>query len=139
VTVPTTDPDREPACPATTATGVPCRAAPLDSGWCFAHDPSLDDVRDEARKRGGRNSSTVARALADLPDPIAEALARLRVALRDVHDGKLTPARAAAVANVARAIVAVYDTHVADVRLTRIEEHLTIADRVPLRPVPNDR
>ena len=69
-----------------------------------------------------------------MPEPIAEAVLRLRVAMAEVHRGELEPARANAVANCARALAQVWDVHVTEGRLDEVEQHLAIVGR-PLRVV----
>lgn len=48
-------------CSATRRDGQPCRAVATHSGLCIAHDPSLAEKRQEARRRGGVNSARIAR------------------------------------------------------------------------------
>jgi hypothetical protein len=116
---------RRPLCAATRTDGQPCRGVALpDDPHCFAHSRALTERREQARVRGGRNSSSMARALASLPEPLAEMLALLRVAARDVTQGKMPPARATALAAVARAYAQIHDTHVEAIRVEDLWRHL---------------
>lgn len=119
-----TDRRRPSRCPAVTAAGGPCRGRPLDSGWCFAHDPNLDARRADARRRGGRNSAAHVRAAASMPEPIAEAMRTVRASLAAVHRGDAPAARGHAVAALARALAALWDVHCVEARLDDIEDHL---------------
>lgn len=125
-----TDPDHprpsadEQTCPATTAEGRPCRGTPMGSGWCFAHDPNLADQRAEARARGGRNRSTVARGRARIPNELADVVARLEEALTETHTGNLEPDRARAMASLANAIVRARESFDVEVRLGELEAGL---------------
>ena len=119
---PTTDADR-PRCPETTAGGRPCRARPLPSGLCLAHDPDLADLRAEARRRGGVNSSAAARRWAALPDPVADVLDVLRDELDDLRAGTVSAAHATAAATLGRAIVGVWDVGVLQDELDDLREH----------------
>ena len=123
---PTTDADRDrPSCTATTTAGEACRGRPIAGGrWCWSHDPALEDLRTEARVRGGRNSSTVARRWASLPDPVADTLEVLRAELDDLRADRVTPAHASAAASLGRAIVGVWDVGVLQTELDDLAEHV---------------
>jgi len=114
---------RQP-CPATTAAGRDCRAAPLDSGFCWAHDPDLEVTRAEGRARGGRNRSTVARGRARIPEELAAVVTLLETALTEVHAGLLEPGRASAMASLANAIVRARESFDVEVRLEELEQAL---------------
>ena len=133
-----TGPDRDrPSCDATTRAGAPCRGTALPGrSRCFAHAEHLEPVRAEARVRGGEHSSNTHRALASMPEPIAEAVLRLRVAMDEVHRGELEPSRANAVAHCARALAQVWDVHVVEGRLDELEDHVAAATGRHLRAVP---
>ncbi len=97
-------------CKGVNATGQRCDAKPVrPSGWCFWHDPALEAQRAEGRRQGGQSRSNKVRAkkaLGESSDLIA-VQAKLVGALEKVEDGTLDPARAQAMASLARAIVAV--------------------------------
>jgi hypothetical protein len=111
-------------CPATTRDGLPCRGTPLPTGWCFAHDPALADIRAAGNRRGGVNKATTARLTARMPPTIGGVVDVLVDTLDRVRDGRMEPARGRAVAALARAIVAAHAEHVTAIRLDGIERHL---------------
>lgn len=115
-----------PHCHGLRVDGQPCRAAVVSpSGWCFAHDPSREAERTEARRRGGAASSNVARLRRHLgPSALSPILDRLEEALREVHEGDLQPARGQAMASLARAMVAVLEVSELEERLTALEGRL---------------
>lgn len=124
----TTDPHRRPpsTCAASTTDGTPCRARPLHGrDRCWHHADDLADQRAEARARGGRNSSTVARRLAAMPDPLRDLLDGLVEVFAATRAGEVDPARAQALASVARAIVRAWDVAEIDDRLDEIERALS--------------
>ncbi|MCH7577747.1 MAG: hypothetical protein IH822_08125 [Chloroflexi bacterium] len=94
-----------PTCSAPTKTGKPCRGRPGESGYCFAHDPAIKDKREAARVKGGENSSHAARLEKLLPSRLRSTFDRLETAIKEVHEGRLDPRRATAMASVAGAMV----------------------------------
>ncbi len=90
--------------------GAPCSAqARPGSRFCPWHDPQLAADRAAWRKKGGVGRSTAERAkkvIGESGDLVA-VQAKLVGALEKVEDGTLDPARAQAMASLARAIVAV--------------------------------
>ena len=119
---------RRASCPATTTTGRPCRGTPLPTGWCFAHDPALADIRSAGNRRGGVNKATTARLTARMPPTIAGVVDTLVDTLDDVRAGRIEPARGHAVAALARAIVHAFDQWDTAVRLDAVEAHLDDID-----------
>ncbi len=114
-------------CRGVRADGRPCEAAILVSDhWCFAHHPDLATQRAEARERGGANSSNVSRLRRHLrPSALGPVFNRLEAALAQVHDGDLAPARAAAMATVARALIGVWEITELEQRIEQLEQSLT--------------
>jgi hypothetical protein len=114
-------------CRALNAAGSPCSATPVRaSGWCYWHDPSLEQERRQWRARGGANRSNTARARRHLPDAMSldELQAMLSVVLKSVVTKKTVPGVGNAVANLARAMVAVDEaakTSDFDARLADLE------------------
>ncbi|MPZ99497.1 MAG: AAA family ATPase [Dehalococcoidia bacterium] len=109
-------------CESTRADGQPCRAARLaDDHYCFAHSPSLQALRVEARQRGGRNSSRLMRLRKATPTQLVPIFAELEDALRDVRSKAISPAQAQAMASVARAMVQVFSHGELEERVRRIE------------------
>ena len=96
-----------PTCSAPTKTGKPCHGRPAESGYCFAHDPATKDKREAARVKGGENSSHAARLEKLLPSRLRPTFDRLETAMKEVHDGRLDPRRATAMASLAGAMVKV--------------------------------
>ncbi len=124
-----TDQPRPPRCDATTVAGQPCRGRPLPgSSRCFAHADELSQRRTEARARGGRNRSHVARRWAGAPQPVRDVLDELRRVLDDLRAGKVSPAHASAAASLGRAIVAVWDASVTQRQLDELEDIVRAID-----------
>ena len=94
-----------PKCSAPTKTGKPCHGRPAESGYCFAHDPATKDKREAARVKGGENSSRAARLEKLLPSRLRPTFDRLEAAMKEVHEGRLDPRQATAMASVAGAMV----------------------------------
>ncbi len=96
-----------PTCAAPTKTGKPCHGRPAESGYCFAHDPATKDKREAARVKGGENSSHAARLEKLLPSRLRPTLYRLEAAIKEVHEGRLNPSQATAMASLTGAMVKV--------------------------------
>jgi hypothetical protein len=108
-----------------TAASTPCRGRALPGGeFCFAHAPELAARRVEARERGGRNRSRMARARAAMPADLSGVLQRLHAALDRLDAGQLEPRIASAMASLAGAIVRTWEVGVLEARLVRMEELL---------------
>lgn len=119
------DRSRPSRCSERTTAGNPCRARPRPGrSVCFAHDPDLADQRAEARRRGGANSATVARQWRGMPEPVRDLLVGLIETFDEVRAGDVEPARASAVASVARAALSAWDAAVVEDRLDEIEQAL---------------
>lgn len=93
-------------CKATTKSGEPCRSkAVLPSGYCYNHDPDLVAEREESRSRGGKET---ARVRSQFPKAVLlDTQEQLREVLAGVIAQEIPPDRAAAVAALSRALVAV--------------------------------
>ncbi len=96
-----------PTCSASTKTGKPCHGRPGESGYCFAHDPATKDKREAARVKGGENSSHAARLEKLLPSRLRPTFDRLEAAIKEVHEGRLNPSQATAMASLTGAMVKV--------------------------------
>lgn len=114
---------REPKrCIARRRDGKPCSALALGaSPYCFAHDPERESERIEARRKGGRNSASLARIRGLLPPRLLPVYETLERALAQVHDGTLEPRRASAMAALARAMVAVLTAGELEERVRALE------------------
>ncbi len=115
-------------CKATTKSGEPCSARPLPgSEWCFVHDPHrIIDIA-EARKQGGQAKSNRARAKKAMVDGAlspTELEGLLGIVMKAVLNGHKEPAIGNAIANLARAAVAVRDAVAVDERITELERRL---------------
>ena len=116
-----TDPNR--SCTGRRKDGEPCSARALPSGdFCFSHAPQLREKRDAARRAGGRNSSHAARLKQLMPPRLVPVFDVLQTALEEVHSGTLAPARANALANVARAMATVLQVGELEERVRRLEQ-----------------
>src|SRR3954453_5773859 len=112
-------------CNATTTSGAPCSAQPVrEDGFCYWHSPALAADREEARRRGGAARSNRVRAKRQLIDAAlspAEIEGYIALSLRGVLASSLTPGVANAVANLARAAVAVREAGTREQRNVELE------------------
>ena len=109
-------------CRGTTRDGAPCAARPRpERGWCAWHDPDLADRRDAWNRSGGRAKSNVVRAQKRLPQDLRDTLEALYRVMAAVEAGDMEPSRASAIAQVSRAIVAVFETATVEARIAEIE------------------
>ncbi len=110
-------------CKSTTSTGNPCKGLALRDGYCFSHSPSLEEKRDQARSQGGKNSAKIARLRSLVPPRLIEVYDKLENALGEVHQGKLNPGQAQAMASIARAMVAVLTAGELEERVRSLEDN----------------
>jgi hypothetical protein len=111
-----------PACRRLRRDGQPCRSPALSpSGYCFGHDPDRVDERAEAHRRGGQNHSNAARLRGLVPPRLVSVYDTLEKALEEVHDDKLDPRQASAMAAIARAMVAVLSAGELEERVRSLE------------------
>ncbi len=97
-------------CTAIRSNGERCKGQPLAGGErCFIHDPDTQERVDEARRLGGKNKSTAARAAKNLPRELRGLAAKLIDAIDEVHEGKLDHKRLTAMAAGASAVVKLYE------------------------------
>lgn len=107
--------------------GEPCRSRPhpeSPDARCMNHtqDPELRARQHAIASSGGKASSNVARALTiAAAGPYAGVLNQLGEAMRDVALGKMDPNRLSALAQGARALVAVFDAAKTEERGDRLE------------------
>lgn len=99
--------------PASSARGLTCMGIRSDGrvcgaetvtvrGFCLAHDPDHHRERQDAHEQATRAAKRVRRAAADNLDDV---VARLERAVAEVHEGKLDPQQALAMASLAHAMV----------------------------------
>jgi hypothetical protein len=109
-------------CAATRGDGQPCRARALPgSAFCFNHDPGQAEARARARQKGGRNRAKIVRLRGLIPPRLLPVFDTLEGALAEVHDGTLEPAKANAMANLARAMTAVLTAGELEARVRALE------------------
>ena len=104
-------------CPATRKDGRQCTAAAGPSGRCIGHSPEAQ----EARRQGGYGRSRAARAGKLLPVRLRPVAEILETALKEVHEGKLDPRVATAMASLAGALVRVVTSGELEERVRQLE------------------
>lgn len=102
--------------------GTPCRGNGLPDfdGYCIAHAPA--DKTREWRTRGGKNSSTAARADKRIPERLRGAIEALDQGLSELREGKLDPAAYSAMCRGAKAMADLYRLADEEMELIRSEE-----------------
>lgn len=105
-------------CRATKKDGTPCKAWAVKDGLCVGH--IAESI--EGRAKGGIHSSKKHRLDAMLPLRLRPVLELLEKALAEVHEGKLKPSEATAIASLAGAIVKTIEAGVFEQRLLELEE-----------------
>ena len=107
-------------CIATKKDGTPCRAPARVGPYCVGHAPGAN----EARRKGGFNSSKQARLNAMLPIRLKPVFELLETALQEVYSGELEPRKAQAIASLAGASVKVLEVALLEQRIIALEERL---------------
>ena len=117
-------------CKARKIDGEPCRGhgLPEYDGYCIAHVPA--HIAAEWRSRGGKASSTAARADKRMPERLRGINEKLSQAMDDVIAGKLEPAALSALARTARVLLQLHRLADAEMDLVRAEESATAAAQV---------
>lgn len=111
-------------CSATTIDGDPCQAPALTSGsYCYQHEPAVAERRDEARRRGGRNSSKVARLQRSLSaNPTLGGVVEVLGEVTElVKSGEMSPAIGNSIASLSRAMIAAIEAADSATRLRELE------------------
>jgi len=133
---------RQQRCTATTQAGKPCRSfAVSERGLCVSHDPELRARKDAGSRKGGEakaNARRAARLFAAAGETIAPDTlpAMLRAAMLAVWDGDLEPARATAIATLAKTSVSLAHDLELEARIVALEEAAGLAQApAPLRRV----
>ncbi len=101
--------------------GQPCSAQVLRDGLCRWHHPDLTEERAAWRRKGGEGRSTANRAGKRLPKTLHDVQGALLRALTAVEAGELEPARANAMAALARALVTVTEYATLESRIAVLE------------------
>ena len=108
-------------CQAVRANGQQCRGTARPSGFCFAHDPDLQEARAIGASLGGQNRATVARVTRLVPKDMQGVLQTLLTAFEETYSGAMEPKRATALASLAGAVVRLYEVAELEQRLERLE------------------
>ena len=119
-----------PLCKSTKKDGSPCKGhgLPQFDGHCIAHGPA-DKVR-AWRARGGKSSSTAARADKRIPERLKSIIDQLGDDMNAVRDGTLSPAAFNAICNGAKLQANLYRQADQEMDLIRTEEDETAAAAV---------
>lgn len=101
--VPPPDPEPGITCMGIRSDGKICGSAAIsERGFCYAHDPDRYMERREVHDKTTRAADRVRRAAAENLNDVA---ARLERAVAEVHEGRLDPQQALAMASLAQALV----------------------------------
>ena len=116
-------PNGSPRCKGVKADGKRCLAFQGRRGFCYQHDPAITDAQRHASKvKGGSMTSTAARAEKRmLPPRLRSVFDRLDDAMKEVHDGTLSPARGQAMASIAGAAVRVLEAGELEEKIRKME------------------
>jgi hypothetical protein len=111
--------------------GQRCNANAGQSGYCFAHDPSLKGKRDAARKAGGRKRARGAVVLPmDAPDvplkTVADVVALLAETINQTRKGALDPKVSNAVGYLGSVLLRALQEHEMEQRLAVLEAALKV-------------
>lgn len=124
-------PQQRPAptttCIAVRKDGRPCTAAAWRDGLCIGHHPDAA----EARRRGGYARASGRRLLKAAPQELRSLVELLLRAIAEVHDGQLDPRAATALAALARAAAAIYETAELSARVDALERVIGERGRWP--------
>ncbi len=112
-------------CTATRANGQRCKAQVLTDGeLCFIHNPANQDRIAQARRKGGKNKGTAARAQKRMPREVREIVAIVEAAMGGVLQVKISPSQAHAVASLAGAWVRLHEIGELALELEEIKAQL---------------
>src|SRR5438045_5538839 len=94
-----------PTCQGQRRDGRPCTSPLVGAdGYCFAHSPAKAAERAAASARGGQHRASLVRLRGLCPPRLIVVYETLAAALSEVHEGTLPPARALAMAALARSM-----------------------------------
>ncbi len=112
-------------CTATRANGQRCKAQVLTEGdLCFIHNPANQGRIEEARRKGGKNKGTSARAQKRMPKEVKDIIQVVEAAMGGVLSAKITPPQAQAVASLAGAWVRLHEIGELALELEEIKAQL---------------
>lgn len=102
--------------------GTPCQGhgQPQYDGFCIAHAPA--GITQEWRSRGGKASSSAARAEKRIPEHLRRPIEMVTQGMEDLVEGKIQPAALSALSRAARTLADLHRLADADMELIRDEE-----------------
>ncbi len=112
-------------CPAIKKNGERCKGRPGADGYCIGHTPTAD----EARRKGGAGKRRSAKAVKLLPVRLRPIAARLEKALEEVHEHRLDPREAQAMASIANALAKVVSIGEMEERIRTLESRAREQER----------
>ena len=115
----TSSPDK-PYCSALRKDGSQCHGWPDASGLCPAHRPGFLEIA----AKGGKNKAKAVQLEKRLPGRLRPVLDLLGESIKQVHEGKISPAQGSAIASLASAMCRVSEVAELEVRLTTLEIRL---------------
>lgn len=105
-------------CRATRKDGRRCTALAVSNGLCIGHGPRAQ----EARRRGGRNKARATRLHRLVPPRLLPVFDALESALKEVHEGELSPSAGTAMATLGGALVRVLTAGELEQRVRKLED-----------------
>jgi hypothetical protein len=109
-------------CKAATKAGTPCPNRARTTGFCFTHDPELQDAKKESSRRGGLNKRTTIRASKYVPETLRPVLEQIKQAMDEVHSGQIPAQRGISLAQLANALCRVYELAALEQRIQKLED-----------------
>ena len=102
--------------------GTPCQGLgqPQFEGYCIAHAPA--GITQEWRSRGGKASSSAARAEKRIPEHLRRPIEMVTQAMEDLVEGKIEPAALSALSRAAKTLADLHRLADAEMELVRDEE-----------------
>ena len=116
-------------CQAIARSGSRCSSPVLpDSTFCFVHDPTAEDRRREASKRGGKNRANAVRAAKALSAPLTtnDLLVTLSRIIDKAERGAIEPGVVNAMSGAARTMNEIRKTTEVEARLSELEARLAL-------------
>lgn len=116
-------------CKAINKVGKPCMAKPMTNGYCYRHNPDIDqDTKLQASRRGGEGKDTA--VLKDAPATQLRTIGGIVELLERNTDavirGDLDPRVSNAVVQNVNALLKVYELAVVDTRVRKLEQQAGI-------------
>ena len=117
-------------CKALRKDGKPCQGLGQEQfdGYCIAHAPA--NKAWEWRSKGGKASSTAARADKRVPEHLRSAIEKVNEGMEDLNEGKIEPASLSAMSRAARVLVDLHRLADNEMELIRAEEDEVAASQV---------